>query len=334
MAELQDEIRRGCLSEHNHAFLHGEDTAVPGSWCAGRAWCGRKGCQDLARRDECVDEAGGHRRKRTAGQANRKEKIKQNECEFCRRERASKARVASGMDDPRFHEAKFVEAPAIFANNDVKYEANKKRSRLFAEHHNSAMLYVRAQDTPSAEVLRDKPRIAEEKARWLQDHDKHGGNLYGILPLALGMPMALTDHIDRNPEKQLLRGKIGFVHSWVLEDGEQVVYKNGQAVLNKLPRAVFLKFPDAKWTLPGMEEPGLYPIVPRRAKWYLDHGRQHPVLGVTRQQLPLAPAFAVTAHAAQGQTLSAAIVDLQISNTTSPIASYVALTRVKTRGAC
>ena len=52
---------------------------------------------------------------------------------FCRRERASKARVASGMDDPRFHEAKFVEAPAIFANNDVKYENNKNRSRLFAE---------------------------------------------------------------------------------------------------------------------------------------------------------------------------------------------------------
>ena len=72
------------------------------------------------------------------------------------------------------------------------------------------------------------------------------------------------------------------MHSWVLGDGEQVVYKNGQAVLSKLPRAVFVKFPDAKWTLPGMEEPGLYTIVPRRAKWYLDHGRQHPILGVTR----------------------------------------------------
>ena len=39
----------------------------------------------------------------------------------------------------------------------------------------------------------------------------------------------------------------------------------------------------------------------------------------------------MTAHAAQGQTLPAAIVDLQIGQGTSPIASYVALTRVKTR---
>ena len=45
----------------------------------------------------------------------------------------------------------------------------------------------------------------------------------------------------------------------------------------------------------------------------------------------LAPAFAITAYAAQGQTLEAAIVDLQIGRGTSPIASYVALTRVKRR---
>ena len=45
------------------------------------------------------------------------------------------------------------------------------------------------------------------------------------------MPVALTDHIDRNPEKQLLRGKIGFVHSWVLEEGEEIVYQEGVAVL-------------------------------------------------------------------------------------------------------
>ena len=42
-------------------------------------------------------------------------------------------------------------------------------------------------------------------------------------------------------------------------------------------------------------------------------------------------AFAITAHAAQGQTLEAAIVDLQIGRGTSPIAGYVALTRVKRR---
>ena len=42
-----------------------------------------------------------------------------------------------------------------------------------------------------------------------------------------------------------------------------------------------------------------------------------------------APAFSWTAHTAQGQTLKAAIVDMQIGAGTSPMSSYVAFTRVK-----
>ena len=72
-----------------------------------------------------------------------------------------------------------------------------------------------------------------------------------MLPLVLGMPMALTDHIDRNPDKQLLRGKIGILHSWVLEDGDNIEYCNGKGITSKIPRVVFLKFREATWTLPG-----------------------------------------------------------------------------------
>ena len=62
---------------------------------------------------------------------------------------------------------------------------------------------------------------------------------------------------------------------------------------------------------------GVYPIKPKRGAWFLDEGRKHTVLKISRQQLPLAPAFAMTAHAAQGQTLPAAIIDLQIGKGTS-----------------
>jgi hypothetical protein len=48
------------------------------------------------------------------------------------------------------------------------------------------------------------------------------------------------------------------------------------------------------------------------------------------QEIPWkAPAFSWTAHTAQGQTLKAAIVDMQIGAGTSPMSSYVAFTRVK-----
>jgi hypothetical protein len=143
--------------------------------------------------------------------------------------------------------------------------------------------------------------------------------------------MALTDHIDRNPEKQLLRGKIGYVHSWVLHGEDKSEFSQGVRILEKLPKVVFLKFEGATWTLPGLTEPGLYPVVPRKGAWFLDKGRKFPKLKISRQQLPLAPAFAITAHAAQGQTLPGAIVDLQIGRGTSSIASYVAITRVENR---
>ena len=90
---------------------------------------------------------------------------------------------------------------------------------------------------------------------------------------------------------------------------------------------------ECDWTLPGLEgQPGLYPIVPKKSSWFLDKGRKHPMLKIPRTQLPLAPAFAMTAHAAQGQTLKkGAIVDLRLGKGTKAIASYVALTRVKSR---
>ena len=202
----------------------------------------------------------------------------------------SKQRVASGAADERFQSQKFSNAPAIFANNDVKYETNKVRARRFATERKDVITYAVAKDTPSAQALRERPGLSGEKLSWLNRHDRESGDLYGMLPLIPNMPMALTDHIDRSPDKQLLRGTVGYLHSWVLASGEQSVVENGVRILEKLP-IVFLKFPNATWTLEGLTEPGLYPIKLRTNAWYLDKGRKHPVLKISRKQLPLAPAF-------------------------------------------
>ena len=36
-----------------------------------------------------------------------------------------------------------------------------------------------------------------------------------MLPVAIGLPVMLVDNLDRNTEKQLLRGKEGHIHSWI-----------------------------------------------------------------------------------------------------------------------
>ena len=190
MAEVQEEVRHGRLSPDNFAFLHDEDTGVPGSWVAGRASCGNQQCQDLALRGRDLSVPEKTPRKRTAKEARLMAHIRNEECRVCSQERASKARVALNADDPRFQQTKFFDAPAVFPNNDVKYGTNKLRAQQYAAHHAIPLAYAVAKDTPSADALREKPDIVREKRGWLKRHDRECGDLYGVLPLAVGMPVA------------------------------------------------------------------------------------------------------------------------------------------------
>jgi hypothetical protein len=52
-------------------------------------------------------------------------------------------------------EEKFCGAPAIFANNDIKYDVNKRRAQVFATKTGHKITWVPAKDTPTVEALRD-----------------------------------------------------------------------------------------------------------------------------------------------------------------------------------
>ena len=159
--------------------------------------------------------------------------------------------------------------------------------------------------------------------------------LYGLLPLFKNMPVAVTEHIDRGAEKLILRGRIGYIHSWILSSTEKSVFENGRRVLNTLPEVVYVKFvndngKDLSWRMPDLSENGVYPVVPVKRTWFLSEGKRYRII---RKQLPLKPAFAINAHAAQGQTYSqGVIVDLAgRRKATGAVPAYVALTRVKRR---
>ena len=72
--------------------------------------------------------------------------IRKEECRMCRQDRASRARVALTAQDPRFKQAQFVDAPAVFPNNDVKYDTNKLRAEEFAAHHRIPLTYAAASE--------------------------------------------------------------------------------------------------------------------------------------------------------------------------------------------
>ena len=153
------------------------------------------------------------------------------ECGVCRDEREARHRVMNRVDEERHTAtapADFTTAPAIFPNNDIKYEVNKRRAEIFGAATKQAITWCPAKDHPCTEVLNEENNITEEKVKWLTWQDKACGDLVGLLPLAVGLPVALTDHLDRNPEKNLLRGRIGYIDSWVLADSEDSCFEEGR----------------------------------------------------------------------------------------------------------
>ena len=58
------------------------------------------------------------------------------------------------------------------------------------------------------DVRKSKPDYIY-KETWFHFHDKHYGNFYDMLLLAVDLPVMLVDHLERNPDTQLFRVKRG-----------------------------------------------------------------------------------------------------------------------------
>ena len=119
-------------------------------------------------------------------------------------QRASKKLVADDGNDARFQSEKFASAPAMFANNDVKYDVNKLRATAFAAKQNTGVMYCPAKDAPTQDALRVRSDLSSQKLHWLKRHDRESGDLYGVLPLINGMPVAMTDHVGKSRLSLLL----------------------------------------------------------------------------------------------------------------------------------
>ena len=128
LLEVQTEMRNGSLSEDNWNFLHGRATTVPGSWVNGKVTCGNSKC--------CASW-----------------KSKSVECAICEEERRSKHRVMNDKNEERHLKDDFLRAPAIFPNNDIKYDVNKQRARIFAAETKQAITWSIARDMPSNKVI-------------------------------------------------------------------------------------------------------------------------------------------------------------------------------------
>ena len=139
------------------------------------------------------------------------QKSPDGECAECRAERRARHRVLTDTDSlaPELHRDPFSGAPALYTFNVPRYFATNLRAREFAKQRNIQLSWCYARDVPVHPGDRDLPREKMETKlfSWLRRHDQETGHIPSIYPLAVGMPIRLTENVDRG--RQLYRCRKG-----------------------------------------------------------------------------------------------------------------------------
>ena len=91
-----------------------------------------------------------------------------------------------------------------------------------------------------------KEALAAKLFSWLHRHDQQTCHLPSITPLAVGMPIRLTESVDR--EKQLYRGRRGTIYGWTMAAGCIPEEVDGEFVLDHLPLVIYIEFQDGNIT--------------------------------------------------------------------------------------
>ena len=256
------------------------------------------------------------------------------ECESCAVNRDLRARVLTTAReaDPTLHQPPFDIAPALYARNVPRYYTILLRARQYAQTNNLVLHWNMARDVPLHRDDRDLPKdqLDQKRKRWLTFHDQQTAHIASQTPLAINLPVRLTDSVDRR--RGLFRGRRGRIVGWAPHPEEAPIIVDGERLLTKMTRVIYVYFPNAKWTIHKDLGEGVYPLTPVSRSWKLNRTSQ---TKVRRTGFFLIPDFASTAHMIQGQSLAAAFADLvnnhffELPTEEVQVSGYVMLSRAK-----
>ena len=117
-----------------------------------------------------------------------------------------------------------------------------QRARVFARINHEQLHWTLAQDIPFRHEDRhlSQTQLDAKRRRWLECHEQETAHIVSQLPLAVGMPVRLTDTVDR--ERQLFRGRRCTVLGWAPHPREERVDADGDWVFTKTPQVIYLYF--------------------------------------------------------------------------------------------
>lgn len=239
---------------------------------------------------------------------------------------------------------KFSEAPILVFRNTLRTEIiNRAVLNRTLELGLQPVVCV-AEDYVAGKLI-DNLRLRETILGLPDNKTEH---LPGYLPLVPGMPVLLTENIAT--ELGLSNGTKGIFRQLVFDNSSNIcdfakkIFPDNTRFITKLKYAL-VEFPKCKIdTALTMLKPKIIPIfvseqtfsfdldglLPQTASKAAKFTKRSTKITVKRIALPLVPAFSITTHKSQGQTLSKIIVDLVMPPGPMELASiYVPLSRVK-----
>ena len=227
------------------------------------------------------------------------------------------------------------ETRIVVGRNPLRTLLNFSAAEHAAVGKGTPTLVAVADDARSVNAGTSRKRLNNDHRLAVLDlPDNQTGNLPGKLPLVMGMPCLLRKNVD--VPAGLSNGSCGTLVGLVLDPREPPIPSLSMDsapvhFLKFLPQLLLVRFPSLRRTTPICPDlspdPHVWPVVLTRESF-----KYSPTKGVkytiVRRQFPLIPAYATTAHAAQGLTLQSIVCDLNGCHRL-PNAPYVILSRCK-----
>ncbi|CAF1454461.1 unnamed protein product [Rotaria sp. Silwood1] len=232
-------------------------------------------------------------------------------------------------------------APILGFHNEVRTQLNQKAAIHNAKQLGCTLMVCVAQNTCKGKRIEDPILIK----KLLELSDSKTEHLPGFLPFVLGMPVILTQNFAI--ELGLINGTNGIFRQLVYEkdsvttDASSNMFPNNTQYVH-LPLYALIEVTRSKieFNFENLQ-PKLVPIPLVEQTFGVDitdilpkdkklKSNRKAMLSIKRRALPLVPAYCITTHKSQGQTLSKVVIDLKLPNDTDDIAAvYVPLSRVK-----
>ncbi|RDB20445.1 hypothetical protein Hypma_012444 [Hypsizygus marmoreus] len=219
-------------------------------------------------------------------------------------------RVIDSETYPPLSTTPWKHAPLIVYDNGTKDAINAHAAYAFARESGKCLHWYYANDKRRGVSITD-----ENLTRHLLTyHSGKTNQRLGRIPLVIGMPVIVAQNFD--VEGGIVngsRGTLSRIRFRINESNERTLV------------SVIVNIPDSSdEAMPHLQSHDL-PVLPDAVDIKFQHPYNHSTCNIRRHQVPVLPAFAMTCHRAQGQSMPRVIVDLQACTGTE--APYVMVSR-------